>query len=274
VILTTYMDESGTHGPSDYMIMGGIVGRLGQWVDYDKRWNRLLKKNLLTYFHSKKLRAREGEFKNWSDGSAAAIIRDIDKLQNRNSLFRFVTLVKKDEFQKFYKSGDKPKKLQLDSIYGLAFRCSLSFAVEMALRSGLRNDLTMNFIVESGHVNAGACKVIFDQIKKHVAEMAGILGDCLVKHKKDYPGLQGADAVSYAGYQQEYHGNESELMHFEVDWNLENAQQILKAKSPVFRSYVRPEILSKMRENLFKLEEKRRQFGSNPLPISSGEQSS
>jgi hypothetical protein len=241
--------------------MGGIVGHGDQWINYDKKWDRLLRKNGLTYFHSRRLRASSGEFENWSDHSKFVLIREIDKLQNTNSLFRFVTVVRKDEFQDCYKSGDRPKKLQLDSIYGLCFRLSLSFTVELVERSFGLDGRQINFIVESGHSNAGACHIIFDQIKKHVSELRDVLGTCTIEDKKELAGLQGADAVSYAGYQQEKGGDESELMDFAPDWNLDNARNVLRAGSPVFRSYARPEILKELKENLFVLEKKRQQFG-------------
>lgn len=261
VSITTYLDESGTHNSSPFVIMGGVVGRSAQWVDYNKKWDRLLKKNLLTYFHSRKLRATSGEFASWSEQSKRLLIRDIDKLQNRNTLFRFVTVVRKDEFQQFYKGGERPKKLQLDSIYGLCFRLSLSFAVELVERSFGLIGQEINFIVEAGHHNAGSCQTIFNQIKKHVPELSDVLGACTVEDKRKLPGLQGADAVSYAGYQQEKSGDEADLMDFAPNWNLESAKTILKAGSPVFRSYARPEILSELKEKLFALEERRRQVG-------------
>jgi hypothetical protein len=240
VIITTHLDESGTHDDSPLVIMGGIVGRLGQWADFDKKWNRLLKKNGLTYFHSKRLRACSGEFENWSDHSKHMLIRDIDKLQNRNTLFRFVTVIRKDEFQQHYRSGDKPKKLQLDSIYGMCFRLSLAFVLELAERSlGLEGN-QFSFVVEAGHSNAGAAPAIVEQIKKHVPDLRAALGTCAIEDKKTLPGLQGADAVSYAGYQQEKGGDETELMDFNSDWNLDNAKSVLGARSPVFRSYGGP----------------------------------
>jgi hypothetical protein len=54
VIVTVYIDESGTH-ESGYTILGGWVGRLGQWATFDPKWNSLLKRSDLTYFHSKKM---------------------------------------------------------------------------------------------------------------------------------------------------------------------------------------------------------------------------
>jgi hypothetical protein len=271
VILTTYLDESGTHRDSPVLIMGGIVGHFDQWIEYDRKWGRLRQKHLFTCFHSKEVRHCEGEFKNWSNFSKHNLVRDIDKHQNKNSLFRFVTVVNKQEFQEHYKSGQPPQKFQLDSIYGMCFRLSLAFTLELAERSiGLEGN-QFNFIVEDGHPNAGACSEIVKQIKKHVPELGAVLGTCILEKKYKLPGLQGADAISYAGYLEEIDGD-AQLMDFENDWNLDNAKAILRAKSPVFRSYGRPEIMKELKDNLFILEERRRQFGQQkrPTPSSKG----
>ena len=265
MILTTYLDESGTHAESPVLIMGGIVGRPEQWADYNRKWVRLRKKHMFECFHSKELKDGDGEFKNWSMWSKQRLISDLDKHQNKNSMFRFVTVVNKEEFQQHYKTGPSPKKFQLDSVYGMCFRLSLAFTLELVERSvGLEGN-EFDFIVENGAKGAGACPEIVNQIKKHVPDLREILGTCVLKEKCDLPGLQGADAVSYSGYRQEREGNESELMDFDPDWDLDNARKILKANSPVFRSYAKPEILKDLKDNLFALEEKRRLFGAKAL---------
>lgn len=67
MLLTAYIDESGTHDSSDYMIMGGFVGRLGQWYAVDKVWKKLLKKYNLTHFHAVDMRHGNGEFRGWDN---------------------------------------------------------------------------------------------------------------------------------------------------------------------------------------------------------------
>jgi hypothetical protein len=42
VIVTVYIDESGTHDGSPVLIMAGWVGRFGQWASFDPKWERLL----------------------------------------------------------------------------------------------------------------------------------------------------------------------------------------------------------------------------------------
>ncbi len=230
-------------------------------ADYDRKWTRLLKDNLLTYFHSKRLRHGTNEFKNWSEHSKRQLVRNIDKLQNGNTLCRFVAVMRKDEYEGHYKTGERPRKIPLDSMYGLCFRISLGFAAEIVERSGGIQDSQINFILESGHRNYGDAKRIFEQIKKGVPELADVLGTCESGDKKEFPGLQGADAVSYAGYQQEKMGDDSGLMDFAPEWNLDDARTIVKARSPVMRCYARPDIMEELRTNLVVLEETRRKFG-------------
>jgi hypothetical protein len=246
MILTTYLDESGTHDESPVLIMGGIGGP-EQWADYDRKWTRLQKEHFFKCFHSKELNQ---------------LIKDLDKHQNKNSMFRFVTVVNKKEFQEHYKAGPSPKKFQLDSAYGMCFRLSLAFTLELAERSVGLDGKVFDFIVEDGAKSAGACLEIVNQIKKHVSELQNVLGTCVLKEKCDLPGLQGADAVSYSGYRRERLGGESELMDFDPDWDLDKAKKVLRPNSPVFRSYAKPEILRDLKDNLFALEEKRRLFGS------------
>jgi len=141
------------------------------------------------------------------------------------------------------------------------FCLSLAFTLELIERSiGLEGN-QINFIIEDGAKGAGACPEIVAQIKKHVPQLRGALGSCTLEAKRKLPGLQGADAVSYSGYRQEIDGSESELMDFDPGWDLHKAKQILKSKSPVFRSYGKPEILKELKDNLFSLEEKMRLFG-------------
>jgi hypothetical protein len=54
VIAVTYIDEAGTHGAAPHMVMGALVGRLGQWAYFDKKWRKMLRRNGITCFHSKR----------------------------------------------------------------------------------------------------------------------------------------------------------------------------------------------------------------------------
>jgi hypothetical protein len=189
VIITTCLDESGTHAESPVLIMGGIVGSQEQWAEYQRKWIRLRKQHGFKCFHSKKIKDGDGEFENWSDWSKQSLIHDLNNHQNKYSMFRFVTVVNKKEFQEHYKAGLSPKKFQLDSIYGMCFRLSLAFTLELIERSIGLDGNEINFVVEDGAKNSGACPEIVAQIKKHVPDLREILGTCILKEKCSLPGL-------------------------------------------------------------------------------------
>jgi hypothetical protein len=75
VIVTIFIDESVTHD-SDITVMSRWVGRSEQWVTFDQKWKSLLKPYNLSYFHSKKMRHSEGEFKGWLLSQKHEFIKD------------------------------------------------------------------------------------------------------------------------------------------------------------------------------------------------------
>lgn len=83
VIVTTYIDEAGTHGNAPHMIMGALVGRLGQWAYFDKKWRKMLRRNSIGYFHSKKLKHSDGPFKGWSRAQKMALIATASDIQQK-----------------------------------------------------------------------------------------------------------------------------------------------------------------------------------------------
>jgi len=87
LIVTTYIDEAGTHGTAPHMIMGALVGRLGQWADFDKKWRKMLRRNGISYFHSKKLKHTDGPFKGWSRPKKIALIATASDIQRDTTLF-------------------------------------------------------------------------------------------------------------------------------------------------------------------------------------------
>lgn len=77
MIYTAYIDVSGHHAGSPVMVMGGYVGRLGQWANFDRKFHQLLKRNKLTYHHTKKLVHGEGEYKGWDEPRKVRYINKI-----------------------------------------------------------------------------------------------------------------------------------------------------------------------------------------------------
>jgi Protein of unknown function (DUF3800) len=253
IVADVHIDESGTHD-CPYLIMGGVVARNGQWQEHDKRFRSLLKRNSLTYFHAKEMRHNENEFHGWSDFSKIKLTNQINRIQQKTTLFRFVTHMNKAEYEREYKAPSGLTRIQHDTQYGMCFRTSLSFVVEMLERTLETQEFEVNFILEESSYFGDAYR-IHQQIKKYVPEVAKHLSTCIPVEKKRNYGVQSADAVSYAAYQHQVIGDFSDLATFEPNWHMKDAKRLTMDRSPIFRADVKADILRDMKQGKLTLQQ-------------------
>jgi hypothetical protein len=262
VIVVTYIDEAGTHGPAPHMVMGALVGRLGQWSYFDKKWRKMLRRNRIAYFHSKEWKHKQGPFKGWKDDKRAALIERASDIQRDTTLFGLTVKIQQEDYIRNYKSGDRPKKVPLDSMYGLCFRHVVVFVVDTLAKSLNRNDIEVSFVLEAGHKNAGDAVRIFDQMKNDKSGRPVALGTLALEGKKKFYGLQGADLVSHTFYLAERaNENDMDLTPVPESGTLGDAEKALKRKGPIFRNVLGPEQLKHIKESKFAYERARIEFG-------------
>lgn len=63
MVLTAYLDESGTHAGAKVSAMAGFVGNARQWRKYEKRTASLFKRYGVRVFHAIDVRRGDGDFK-------------------------------------------------------------------------------------------------------------------------------------------------------------------------------------------------------------------
>jgi hypothetical protein len=242
VIVTVYIDESGTHD-SGVTIMGGWVGRLGQWARFDPKWRKLLRRNGLTYFHSRKMRQSKAEFKGWKLEKKWAFTQAAAALGWKNLEFGFTIALPDAAYRDHYIAGYRPKEIPLDSAYGLCFRYCLSLIPGLAREAFGDRELTINFVLESGHKNAGDAERIFYRVKTQgltnpaEIEIVKMLNVISFADKVKFPELQVADINAYSSYQFESGAKKAELVTLEPETCLKEAKKIQKV--PVFRLELR-----------------------------------
>jgi hypothetical protein len=278
VIVTVYIDESGTHD-SGVTIMAGWVGRLGQWATFDPKWRKLLKRNQLSYYHSRKLKHSKGEFKDWSIIRKNAFMKDAAEIGLKNLAFGFVIALSEKVYRKHYLADHRPKEVQLDSRYGLCFRYCLSLIPTFAKERFGERELNINFVLESGHNNAGDAVRIFNRVKnqrmpnKEEQEIVKMLGTIAFDDKKAFPGLQAADVAAYSAYQHETGAKVLEVGIVPNENTVKLARKIQRV--PVFRLEIVDTVAMTFRQFILnEIEEKKsRRKNSSPSADSpSGEQ--
>lgn len=271
MIVTVYIDESGTHD-SGVTILGGWVGRLGQWAGFDPKWVKLLKKNGLTYFHSRKMRQTKGEFKDWKREKKFVFTQHAASLALKHLQFGFTIALPDNAYRDYYVAGHRPREIQLDSRYGLCFRYCLSLIPGMAKEAFGGRELDINFILESGHPNAGDAERIFNRVKKQgltnpaEIEIVKMLNVISFADKARFPGLQIADVNAYSAYQHESGARPLEVTTLapETCWN--DAKKINKV--PVFRLELRDTELRMFKQFILDEIEEKKAPRKKPSPSS------
>jgi uncharacterized protein DUF3800 len=261
LIVTTYIDEAGTHGTAPHMIMGALVGRLGQWADFDKKWRKMLRRNGISYFHSKKLKHTDGPFKGWSRPKKIALIATASDIQRDTALFGLSVKIRQSDYEQHYKSGERPQKVPLDTMYGLCFRYVAVFVMDTAEKALRRKDLEFNFILESGHKNAGDASRVFNQMKIAPSRTQS-MKSLFFRDKKSLYGLQGADLLSHTAYLMEREDeDEMELTEMPAEGTLADAEKLVKRKGPLFRGVLGAALLQEIKSNTLAYDRHRIEFG-------------
>jgi hypothetical protein len=261
VIVTIYIDESGTHD-SPVVILGGWVARMGQWASFDDKWRKLLKKYSVSYFHSKELRHSELEFKGWDKAKKSHFMNEAARLAMKSLAFGFTIPVKIDEYKSHYIGECRLQGVAIDSPYGLCFRFCLGMITGLAIDHFADKSIDVHFILESGHHNLGNAEKIFHEVKSSdwpdpsVQRIRSVLRTISRGDKKECPGLQLADINAYNIFQYETRNIVKNLITLP---NLHTMSEAKKnQKVPIFHLPLNQEALRKFRGFLLdEIEEKR-----------------
>jgi Protein of unknown function (DUF3800) len=202
VILTAYLDESGTHGQSPHTVMSGMLANALQWERFERNFRRIKAKHRFRIFHTKKFKRRDGDFKGWSNEQCLALIADLAPITATAFTEGVTFLLDNAAYDAEYKSGEAPKKLRLDSKYGLCFRnCLLFFALEALKRVHRGRYPTLNFVLESGHKNFGDALRIFNELKAELkANDCNLLGMITPADKDECDPLMMADFLAHTAF--------------------------------------------------------------------------
>jgi hypothetical protein len=175
MIVTSYLDESGTHGGSPVTIMAAVMGTANQWAQFQRELDKLRHRYGFTVFHTKKFKAKSGEFSGWSDEKCLSLIGEMATLTGNGLMHGHVFSLDDSAYDKEYRGGEIVRKLRLDSKYGLCFRiCLISQIMEVIRRLSYHkkfDQLMMNVVAESGHPNSGDAERIFHEEMKELQRL-------------------------------------------------------------------------------------------------------
>jgi hypothetical protein len=199
--MTAYFDESGTHDESAVTVMGGVIATARQWERFDKGFSRAKRRHGFRVFHTKKFKRRSGDFKGWTNEQCLALIADLAPLTATVTEGIAISL-DNAAFQVEYKSGEKPRKVRLDTEYGLCLRMCLYHLVREALKREFKGKFPhVRVVLEAGHRHYGDAERVFNEVKAELEGLGCYVLKAITKAEKDEcDPLMMADFVSHMTY--------------------------------------------------------------------------
>lgn len=201
MLYTAYLDEADTHGPAPTIIMAGFLGSAPQWEMFGRRLRGLQRRDGFSIFHANEFKAKTGEFAGWDDAKCVKLVNDLTELVRDHLTEGLTVHLERERYLNEYRAPPIPKKMTLDSQYGVCFRACMRQLLESTWRDEKRHRL--DIVIEDGHQNVGDCVRIFEDLKwrlKVRRGVDGLLGKITVAKKQRSAPLMGADflASSYS----------------------------------------------------------------------------
>lgn len=195
VIFTAYLDEADTHGPDPTVVMSGFIGHAYQWRRFEVKLKRLQARDGFTIFHGKDIRGRSGEFSGWAHEKRVRLLEDLTALVRDNLTEGVTVALERDRYLNEYRAPPIPKKMNLDSQYGVCFRACMSHLIDLMMARGNRDRL--HVVIERGHHNAMDCERIFNDMKNGLRRGGiDILGTFTIESKTSCHLLMMADFLA------------------------------------------------------------------------------
>lgn len=197
-MLGAYFDDSGTHGASPLVAVGGHVGKAEQWDRFNQEWqdtltwfNRTYGFNV-TYFRMSEFMSGHGKFKGMNETQGEILLDKLITFMNIRSPFRVWCSMSKLDYEEVI--GDEYSKICGSPFTICAQICMLE--AKLWIESQGYND-PVAFIFEDGTLHKGEVLDAFEQAKKRCDLDGLFLGDTLAFSPKWLPPLQSADLLAW-----------------------------------------------------------------------------
>lgn len=202
MLLTAYLDESGTHDASKTTVVGGLLATEKQLLRFERDFARLKKKHRFSVFHAKKFKSRSGDFARWTVPQCHALMDDFTKLFRANHFADYAHIaIDNAQYRAEYKIGHRPRGFVVNTAYTLGVEKCIRRFLEATRASKYRSP-KIEVICESGHRNAGDAARMFSELKKQFTETEfdGMLGTIRFEDKAKCNPLMLADFAAHVRY--------------------------------------------------------------------------
>jgi hypothetical protein len=169
MILTSYLDESGTHG-GDLTVMAGFLADARQWRKFEKRTTKLFARFRVDIFHTIDVRRTDKDFVGWTVDRKIEFLDEFNHIINETTEMGYAAVLLENDYR-YYLSLPWSKKARKDSRYTLLFRACMADAIDGILtidRLRHGSEPRLNFVLETGHPNAGDVIRLYEFFRKRL----------------------------------------------------------------------------------------------------------
>ena len=165
MIFTAYFDEADTHGPAPTLILVAWMGHAYQWRRFEKKLAAIQQLRKFKIFHIVVIKpgALARPNSKLDETSAQAMVDDLTDLVRLTKLDGIAIALDHQRYMTEYRAPPIPKRMNLDSQYGVCFRACMSHIFDVMAARGNRDKLHVVF--ERGHPNVMNCERIFNDMK-------------------------------------------------------------------------------------------------------------
>ena len=200
MIITAYLDESGTHGAAT-MTLAAVAGDARNWATYDRLVPAVFADYGVKTFHAQDWKHSQGEFKGMSPDRRAEFLDRFGEAINQSVAFGCCAVLNMAAYKTEYAQRVKAAGKQGQSAYVLGFRAVLSTVMESTLRRPDSASCTVNVVIEGGHRNVGGVEAAFTEIQGYLRpQLDGLLGSLTIGTRDQFPQLCAADSLASFGW--------------------------------------------------------------------------
>ena len=206
MVITGYLDESGTHKGAILSVMAGFVPDARQWRKFEKRASKLFKRFHVDVFHTIDVRRTDKDFEGWSVDRKIEFLDEFQHIINETLEHGVSAVLREDDYD-YYLGLPWPKKVRKDSRYALMFRACMADFLDTVLQTPRWRDgmePRLNIVVESGHTNGPDLVRLYNGIKEKFGGPTNkALTGLTFEPKAECLPIAAADLFAYSVYGQE-----------------------------------------------------------------------
>jgi hypothetical protein len=197
MIFKAYLDEANTSVREPDMTVAGFLGTARQWRVVEREL-RIIKRRLgFQSFHGVEFKGRRGNFAGWSNAQSMQLVNALARLVREELTEAIEFTLPWDLYATHYRGTPFDKGVPRYSQYGICIFILLEHLMKVVQeKPGCH---VLDLIVEDGHKNAGAARVVFEDTRKYLKfKQIDLLGTVTLAKKKDCELLMMADFQAHA----------------------------------------------------------------------------